>query len=294
MAEIPNDISIELTYRCNYRCAWCYCGKNKASELSVDDWLKILQVCYDGGARRLMLTGGEPSLYQGWRKIMNGASDIGYTSISLFTNGSLLSEQDLSFLKSLNAYWAVSLSERSQYELLTGATVPYSGVLEKIRRSVELGVPVAVSSVLTTSNSDEMEALVADCHEAGAYHVQLGFIMDSGSAKDNPELFLSPENRKDVVSRYRRLRKNYPRKYISLSTEVECSCRSRLGKCLSWLRGRRCVAGKKYAVITPDGRIKPCFHISDEDWWGCFSKEPILHQLNIGKRGVEEENEKAR
>ena len=26
---------------------------------------------------------------------------------------------------------------------------------------------------------------------------------------------------------------------------------------------------------------------------GCFSKEPILHQLDIGKRGVEEENEKA-
>jgi len=293
MAEIPNDISIELTYQCNYRCAWCYCGKSNASELSADDWLKILQVCYDGGARRLMLTGGEPLLYQGWRKIMNGALDIGYTSISLFTNGSLLAEQDLSFLKSLNAYWAVSLSGRSHYELLTGATVPYSGVLEKIRRSVELGVPVAVSSVLTVSNFDEMETLVSDCHEVGAYHVQLGFVMDSGRAKNNPELFLSPVNRKDVVSRYRRLRKNYPRKYISLSTEVGCSCRSRLGKCLSLLRGRRCAAGKKYAVITPDGSMKPCFHISDEDWWGCFSKEPILYQLNIDKRGVEEENEKA-
>lgn len=250
-------------------------------------------MCYDGGARRLMLTGGEPSLYQGWRKIMNGASDIGYTSILLFTNGSMLSEQDLSFLKSLNAYWAVSLSGRNQYKLLTGAMVPYSGVLEKIRRSVELGVPVVVSSVLTECNFDEMETLVANCHEAGAYHVQLGFVMDGGRAKDNPELFLSCENRKDIISRYRRLRKNYPRKYISLSTEVGCSCRSRLGKCLSWFRGRRCVAGKKYAVITPDGRMKPCFHISDEDWWWCFSKEPILHQLNIGKRGVEEENEKA-
>lgn len=39
--------------------------------------------------------------------------------------------------------------------------------------------------------------------------------------------------------------------------------------------------------------MKPCFYISDEDWCGCFSKEPILHQLNIGKWGVEEENEKA-
>ena len=284
MAEIPNDISIELTYRCNYRCAWCYCGKNTASELSVDDWLKILQVCYDGGARRLMLTGGEPLLYHGWREIMNGALDIGYTSTSLFTNGSLLAEQDLSLLKSLNAYWAVSLSGRSQYEILTSAMVPYSGVLEKIRRSVELGVPVAVSSVLTASNFDEMETLVADCHEAGTYHVQLGFVMDSGRAKDNPELFLSPENRKDVVSRYRRLRKNYPRKYISLSTEVGCSCRSRLGKCLSWLRGRRCVAGKKYAVITPDGRMKPCFHLTDQDYWGRLSKQSLIEH-GIGMRG---------
>jgi MoaA/NifB/PqqE/SkfB family radical SAM enzyme len=162
--------------------------------------------------------------------------------------------------------------------------VPYSGVLEKIRRSVDLNVPVAVSSVLTASNFDEMETLVSDCHKVGAYHVQLGFVMDGGRAKDNPELFLSRVNRKDIISRYRRLRKNYPRKYISLSTEVGCSCRSRLGKCLSWLRGRQCAAGKKYAVITPDGRMKPCFHLTDQDYWGRLSKQSLIEH-GIGMRG---------
>ena len=276
MAEIPNDISIELTYRCNYRCKWCYCGKSKASELSVDEWLKILQRCYDGGARKLMLTGGEPLLFAGRYDIMKGALDIGYSSVSLFSNGSLIRESDLLELKSLGAYWAVSLSGRSQYEVLTGAKVSYSDILVKIEQSVGLGVPVGVSSVLTASNLDEMEMLVADCRKVGVYHVQLGFVMASGRAMEHPELLLDVDACKEIVQRYKALRTLYPKKYVSLSRELQCTCKSRLERSISWLEGCRCVAGEKYAVITPDGRMKPCFHLTNQDYWGRYPKQSLL------------------
>lgn len=34
----------------------------------------------------------------------------------------------------------------------------------------------------------------------------------------------------------------------------------------------------------PDGRMKPCFHLTDQDYWGRLSKQSLIEH-GIGMRG---------
>ncbi len=60
-----NDVTIYLTHACNLSCKHCYlsAGKPLSRELSVDDWLLILDKLRDlGGVKYVYLLGGEPML----------------------------------------------------------------------------------------------------------------------------------------------------------------------------------------------------------------------------------------
>lgn len=87
-------VFLYITNRCDLRCEQCfYTTQLGNTDMSLDHARAHLIRCYGLGARRLTLLGGEPTLYdiknewQGLANILHHASQIGYESIRLDTNG---------------------------------------------------------------------------------------------------------------------------------------------------------------------------------------------------------------
>jgi len=87
-------LSIEVTTHCNIDCLHCFVRSNNTgqSSLSFASAKDIINEGYDVGFRRLHLTGGEPLLWAKLFETLNHAFSLGYLSILINTNGTLLSE----------------------------------------------------------------------------------------------------------------------------------------------------------------------------------------------------------
>jgi len=90
--------SVDLTYRCNLKCKYCYAKANDISfeEIPVNKWIEILNHCYDKGLRALEITGGEPFLYKGILEFIDFISEKFIFEIN--TNGYYINKEVAKFL----------------------------------------------------------------------------------------------------------------------------------------------------------------------------------------------------
>ncbi|WP_083500587.1 radical SAM protein [Thermococcus celericrescens] len=90
----PVSVSIDVTYRCNYNCPYCYvgCSPNiNREELTTKEMFSIIDELADLEVLVLCLCGGEPTLRKDLIKILNYANEKGIT-VNIVTNGSLISD----------------------------------------------------------------------------------------------------------------------------------------------------------------------------------------------------------
>ena len=83
---------LHLTLRCNLACEYCYIADaiNQASnELSPKQWIDIIGLLRSKGLEKIIITGGEPFMYEGLTEVINFAKSIGL-HVTVLTNGTLL------------------------------------------------------------------------------------------------------------------------------------------------------------------------------------------------------------
>ena len=87
----PSSGQIELTYRCNLNCVYCFCKgyKEENKELSTIEWKKIIREIHKEGCFSLIFTGGEPLMRDDFLELYLYAKQKGFI-ITIFTNGQLL------------------------------------------------------------------------------------------------------------------------------------------------------------------------------------------------------------
>jgi MoaA/NifB/PqqE/SkfB family radical SAM enzyme len=102
-------LGIEVTTHCNSACLHCFAraGISKYSNLSIDIVKEIIAEGFAVGYRNLHITGGEPLLWGGMFEALDYAFMKGYKTVSLNTNGTLLT-QDVS--ERLGGYDCFSVS----------------------------------------------------------------------------------------------------------------------------------------------------------------------------------------
>jgi sporulation killing factor system radical SAM maturase len=88
-AYVPLTCSLQLTNGCNLRCSFCYAssGRRYHEELSLADWLRTMELLAAAGVRSVTLTGGEPTIAEGFRRILAAASAF-FVNVDVFTNAS--------------------------------------------------------------------------------------------------------------------------------------------------------------------------------------------------------------
>ena len=103
--RFPLSGSLELTFRCNLRCAHCYaaCGHEgipQQAELSYAEILNIIDQIAEAGCLWLLLTGGEPLIRPDFVDIYAYAKRKGFL-ITLFTNATLITPEIVDILVDL-------------------------------------------------------------------------------------------------------------------------------------------------------------------------------------------------
>ena len=82
-------IDIKLHFTCNNHCKFCVIDdfKKKTPSKSKEEVFMFLKTAYKEGAREVIFTGGEPTIYPYILEIVNKAKVIGYKIIHIQTNG---------------------------------------------------------------------------------------------------------------------------------------------------------------------------------------------------------------
>ena len=162
--HIPIAGSLEVTERCNLRCAHCYINLPAGDQLASKDELtrteiqNILDQIVDQGCLWLLLTGGEPFLRPDFLDIYTYAKRKGLL-LTLFTNGTTLTPRIAHHLAEWRPFAIeITLYGRTQetYERVTGIPGSYDRCMRGIELLLERNLPLTLKSMVLTLNQDEI------------------------------------------------------------------------------------------------------------------------------------------
>lgn len=169
----PLSCTMELTYRCNFRCKMCYIRMNDAQAApygrlrTIDEWLDMAQQMYDAGVLYLILTGGECTQYHGFEQLYEQLSRMGF-SITVMTNAGYYKDSIREvFRKYPPANVGITLygGSNETYEIVTGDPKGLDKVVENIRFFQSIQVPVTINFTMIRQNVMDYPKIGKLCQE---------------------------------------------------------------------------------------------------------------------------------
>ena len=175
-ARRPIAASLELTRRCNLRCAHCYLGDQaeqhrlRDQERGTEAVKAALSEWVEAGCLYLLLTGGDPMLRADFAGIYRHARELGMV-VTVFCNGTLVTGEIVSLFRELpprkveiSLYGATAPT----HEAVTGIPGSHARAWEGIRRLQAGGIRVVLKTLLLKANLSEFEAMERQAAEVGA------------------------------------------------------------------------------------------------------------------------------
>ena len=252
--KLPQQLALEISPRCNYKCPFCYCLWHEYPELaknilSNDQWKSIIAEAVAKGCRNFLFTGGEVLLYRNWRELVDYALNFPDVRADIFTNASRVTEDILQYLKTRKVGISTSLQGLRTYAEMTGTRRKFYRTIEFIERCREIDYPCSVGITATAINLFEIEDIVSAAAFAGAGIIQLSVFMDAGRGKGNAALRVSEKKWLELKDRVRDLKIEVP---IMFCNEFVCKCmEDKLFKCPGL---------DQLGAVSPNGTYRRCLH----------------------------------
>lgn len=175
--RIPIAATAEIIPLCNMDCKMCYVKmssekmKREGNLLTVDEWMKIFEEAQQQGLLFLLLTGGEPLLYPGFKELYKRLKKLGLI-ICINTNGTLINEEWADFFAedpprriNISIYGASD----EKYKELCGNSRGFSQMMRGVKLLKERGIDVKWNYSVTRLNCDDLEAIYKIAKENNIY-----------------------------------------------------------------------------------------------------------------------------
>ena len=229
----PIIVHLNVTNRCNLKCTFCYNQENTASEMTFQEYMKIIDCLAAAGTIKITLLGGEPFLREDLEFLVQYAKkNIRY--VFLTTNGLFPLAENSQIVSVLDG---ISFSINEAFTL---------GVWQKIAENIKYArrknKTVSLSCILTHTNCQKLEEILTfvKAHNIGAYF----------TPEINPSLPLQHKVQEEIQCIIKAKQKGYP--VIDSFTYLQ-GLNKRNPK-------KNCYAGKLFFVVNTNGDLYPCLN----------------------------------
>jgi MoaA/NifB/PqqE/SkfB family radical SAM enzyme len=250
------SVLVELTYRCNLDCFFCYNDLGLRGEpLRTEDYFRFFADLRDLECLNLTLSGGEPLAHPGFLKLGARARELGFV-VRIKSNGHALrgemarrvrDEVD-PFLIEVSLHGATAATHDRQ----TRVPGSFERLLANLREVLDLGLRVKVNSTLTRWNEAEAEGML-DLAAALGVPIQVDPEVTPRDDGDREPLSIAPS-------------REGMRRLFALQAE---RARAAGGGDLTVARGaddgtlptpgeKHCGAGSAGVAVDPFGNVYPC------------------------------------
>lgn len=171
----PLYCTMELTYRCNFRCRMCYVRMTDAQAApygrlrTPDEWLNMGRQVRDAGVLNLVLTGGECTQYPGFCELYEQLARMGFR-ISVMSNAGAWTD-DVRDVLSRYPPTGVGVTLYGgcdeTYAAVTGDPRGFSKVIDNLRFLRTRGIPFTLCFTIIRQNAPDYPKVGQACRELG-------------------------------------------------------------------------------------------------------------------------------
>lgn len=295
IANLPKSVALELTYRCNHKCKFCSCPWDapnstylKGEELSICDWMKVIELLYNKGVESFSISGGEVLLKDGFESILGFIRQEGKKRgidlpIVLISNARNMTADYIHLFKELNVHLSMSLPGYETFQEHTGVDNA-DGVLHWFQIAKSIGVKTTLNVTVTKKNYEELFQTISLGLLNGAEGILLNRFLPGGRGLAYmDELMLTPMQVNGMLDIAEEVLA-YANRQGNVGTEVPLCAIKDVEKYKHIHIGYQCAAAKGFFVIDPAGNIRTCNHsphvvghvfrkpmIEDVDYWNMFA-----------------------
>jgi radical SAM protein with 4Fe4S-binding SPASM domain len=167
--NIPLNVQVDLTYRCNERCVHCYLDHDDHGEMTTAEIKHLLEEMADAGVFILTFSGGEIFLRKDFFEILEYARRLMFC-VKLKTNAVLIREREAQRLRDLHVE-SIQISIYSHRAEVHDAITLIPGSLKRSLDAVKFlksqGLKVVIANVLMTQNAQDYPGVRALAAELG-------------------------------------------------------------------------------------------------------------------------------
>lgn len=165
----PIYACLELLPLCNMNCDMCYVRLSreemdeKGRLRTVEEWSNLTEQMKEMGTLFVLLTGGEPLLYPGFKELYCKLLELGMI-VTINTNGTLIDEEWADFFgkyKPRRINVTVYGSKEQTYQELCHFPGGYQRTLDGIALLKEHRIDVRINGSVTAANMDQMDDIYA-------------------------------------------------------------------------------------------------------------------------------------
>jgi pyrroloquinoline quinone biosynthesis protein E len=254
-AHKPRWLLAELTYACPLQCPYCSNPVDYSqypTELSTEDWKRVLTEARKMGAVQLGLSGGEPLARTDLAEIVRHARGLGYYS-NLITSGYGLTEARIVELKEAgldHIQVSIQASTQELNDHIAG-TKSYSHKQDVARLVKKHGYPMVLCVVIHRQNIHQMADILAMASELGADYLELANTQYYGWAHKNRDLLLPSREQFETAEKIAQDYKETVKGKMKIYYVVPDYYEDRPKACMNgW--------GTTFLTVAPDGVALPC------------------------------------
>lgn len=256
----PSTVFWDITGECNLRCAHCYYldGRPHENEMTNEEIKRIIEEMSAYGVGSISFSGGEPFMRKDFLEIAIYASNIGFKSVGVATNGTLIDCDIAPQLKvaNLNVQVSIDGDNAEIHDKIRGMKGAFDLAIRAIKLLLREGIDVSVCTTATKLNVDRIPDIIQLMQDLDVKNYRVQGVMPIGRGKINvEELRLTP-------SRMKKLVEYLESKKITVSS-YNFTLKPPPTEPVDYCRSGACSAASSSCSITPQGNVVPCTY-----FWG--------------------------
>jgi len=188
----PEQALVRTGFNCNQDCGMCWQDRTWG-RFGPEQTLIWIEDLYRAGARKLIISGGEPTLDPGLDTYIRRALELGFTGVTLETNAIQFSKPGLAArLREAGlsgCFVSLHSGDAATSDAITRAPGTFQRTVAGIKVLLATGIPVRLNCVMTREGLDHLEGVPDFVHATfGAHRYLQGLMLSQPCDPWDPSL----------------------------------------------------------------------------------------------------------